>query len=122
MKSFMIKNRIRIIVSVALVGTGCTGWMETLEDKRESVPPKTETVEVQVDHCFVRPVPFAGELWTANPPPFDGTTLPRNWSGEGIMSRTSERSATYRDEGSDVDLPFTSVQEGEDGYPDYPCQ
>ena len=69
-----------------------------------SVAPAKARVALEVGHCRVEPVAFAGSRWGL---PSDrqfgnGGAVPTNWQGAGVMQRLERGLARYVDDGGTV--------------------
>lgn len=84
---------------------------------REPPPYEAESrIEVRLDRCGVRPVVFMGLEWAVPAPPFDETSAPAGFAGEGRITRTSQSEALYVDE-SGARITFRSLE----GWHPPPC-
>lgn len=100
-----------IALAVAASLAGCSSGSSEPEFRPEvprsgttasSVPASaTAAINVSMNHCFVEPISFDGQLWNV---PFDdqfgwGGLEPKNWRGSGVITRISEHRARYDDDG-----------------------
>ncbi len=94
-----------VAVSLTLLATACAAATDSpapaVKVTVSSTGPTTARVSVEVNHCFVEPVAFDGQVWNV---PFDrqfgwGGLQPENWKGHGVMTRVSEDRARFEDDG-----------------------
>ena len=99
-------------VAAAVAQVALTAGCSTTPDDEHTSPPRPETtsttdertstrLDVEVNHCFVEPVSFDGQLWNV---PFEdqfgwGGLEPENWQGSGVMVRLAEDTARFDDDG-----------------------
>ena len=96
-------------VALAVLASGCARGTDSVtapESTRASwgSEPASTRVKVEVNHCFVEPVSFAGEQWNV---PFKkqfgwGGQQPKHWQGAGVMVREGENVARFEDDGGAV--------------------
>jgi hypothetical protein len=93
--------------------TGAFGCREILAaesgvcsySSKSEIPRLRYVQSVELYHCGVVPFSFGEERWVSDPPPFDATNAPADFTGTGTIELVTYRKAIYTDSsGAEIQL------------------